>query len=229
MQNPPLRFVCISGDREEERTVAIHTLIIAGWTGRDQAKVDAHIAELAALGVAPPATTPCYYRVAANQLTTADEIQTAGRAATGEAEAVVIAMDDGMWVGVGSDHTDRELEATGVTLSKQLCAKPVSPQLWKLDDIADHWDRIALTADATIGGAVRRYQDGTLAAMRTPDDLIARYGQGPLAPGTAMFCGTLAVQGEITFADRFAVALEDPVLGRRLEHAYDIEALPIAG
>lgn len=224
-----LHFTCLGRDSSEQRDLVVDRLVIAGWTGRDQAKVNQHIAELAALGVAPPASTPCYYRVAAAQLTTAAHIQVAGSESTGEAEAVLVAMDDGLWVGVGSDHTDRKLEATGVTLSKQLCAKPVSQMLWRLDDIAGHWDRIVLRSEATIGGVTRRYQDGTLAAMRTPDDLIGRLGQGPLSPGTAMFCGTLPVIGTISFADRFTVSLEDPVLGRTLSHSYTIEALPVAG
>ncbi|MEL6483080.1 MAG: DUF2848 family protein, partial [Pseudomonadota bacterium] len=37
--------------------------LVAGWTGRDPAKVAHHIEELAAIGVAPPSTTPLYYRV----------------------------------------------------------------------------------------------------------------------------------------------------------------------
>ena len=181
--------------------------------------------------MAPPASTPCFYRVSAANLTTAEHIQVAGTDSTGEAEAVLVALDDGMWVGVGSDHTDRVLEATGVTLSKQLCAKPIAPALWRMEDVAGHWDRIVLRAEATIGGKARIYQEGTLAAMRTPADLLARYGRedGRLDPGTAMFCGTLPVMGGIEFAGKFKVVLEDPVLKRKIEHSYTIEPLPIAG
>ena len=42
-----------------------------------------------------------------------------------------------------------------------------------------------------------------------------------------MFCGTLAAIGGIRPASRFEVELEDPVLGRTLRHAYDIEVLPV--
>lgn len=224
-------FLCVLKDRVREQRQVIDTLVIAGWTGRDQAKVDEHIAELAALGVAPPATTPCFYRVSAANLTTAEHIQVVGTDSTGEAEAVLVALGDDMWVGVGSDHTDRVLEATGVTLSKQVCAKPIAPALWRLEDVAGHWDRIVLRAEATIGGTARTYQEGTLAAMRTPADLLARYGRDDvsLEPGTAMFCGTLPVIGKIEFASEFKVILEDPVLKRKIEHRYGIDPLPIAG
>ena len=38
-------------------------LIMAGWTGRDRAAVDHHIAELAALGVPGPTRIPTFYRL----------------------------------------------------------------------------------------------------------------------------------------------------------------------
>jgi len=41
-------------------TLAIDQLVIAGWTGRDPVARDKHIAELEALGIARPATTPIY-------------------------------------------------------------------------------------------------------------------------------------------------------------------------
>jgi hypothetical protein len=70
------------------------------------------------------------------------------------------------------------------------------------------------------------YQEGPLAAMRHPDDLIARYGK-KLVPGTIMFCGTLGAKGGIRPAARFEMELDDPVLKRRMTHAYDIVDLPV--
>jgi hypothetical protein len=42
-----------------------------------------------------------------------------------------------------------------------------------------------------------------------------------------MFCGALAAIGGIRPAERFEVVLDDPVRGRRLQHGYDVHALPI--
>ncbi len=119
----------IDGSSRDAR-LGVDTLVIAGWTGRDEAALEAHIAELEAMGVARPAATPCFYRVAASLLTTAGAIQVAGAGTSGEVEAVLFSAPDGLWVGVGSDHTDRETEAYNVTVSKQACAKPVAPVLW---------------------------------------------------------------------------------------------------
>lgn len=209
----------------------IENLVIAGWTGRDAAAVEAHIAELERLGVKRPKTAPIFYRVAASLLTTAPAIEVAGPDSSGEVEPVVFGFADGLWVGVGSDHTDRKAEAVGITLAKQLCAKPVAPGLWPYDEVADHWDALILRSHATVAGRRRLYQEGPVAALRPPAELMVKYlkANDILPPGTVMFCGTLGVRGEIAAADRFEIELEDPVLGRRLAHAYEIRPLPVEG
>ncbi len=208
----------------------IKHLIIAGWTGRNVAALEAHIRELEAIGVPRPKSTPVFYRVAAALLTTAPAIEVIGDTSSGEVEFVLYAAEDGLWLGLGSDHTDRKAETMGVTLSKQMCAKPVGARLWRYDEVAPHWDRLILRAHVTTGGTRRLYQEGALTAMRAPEDLIALYtGGASLPPGAAMFCGTFAVHGGIEPGDRFEMELEDPVLGRSLRHAYDILPLPIEG
>jgi hypothetical protein len=204
----------------------VATLVVAGWTGRDEAALRHHIEELAAIGVPRPSSVPVFYRNATLNVTQTPRLQVLGPDTSGEAEPVVVAHGGRLWLTVGSDHTDRKAETMGIALSKQLCGKPVGGELWLLDDVAGHWDQIKLRAFAIIDGRRAPYQDGTLAGMRTPADLISRLGQ-PLSSGSVMFCGTLAAVGGIRPASRFEMELEDPVLGRTLRHAYDIEVLPV--
>jgi hypothetical protein len=221
-----LRFERHADTLSDQIETAVDTLILAGWTGRDEAAVRHHIEELAAIGVPPPSSVPVFYRVSASNLTQADRIEVLGPDTSGEAEPVLLALPDGRFVGLGSDHTDRKAETMGIALSKQLCAKVVGRMLWRLDDVVGHWDRIILRSFATIGGSRMLYQQGPLAAMRAPADLLARY-EGGLDPGMLMFCGTLAAIGGIRPATRFEMELEDPVLGRSMRHAYDVHALPV--
>jgi hypothetical protein len=207
----------------------IHSLIIAGWTGRDPDVVAAHIAELERLGVPRPKSTPMFYRVAAANLTTLSHIEVVDDKSTGEIECVVFSLSDGMWIGVGSDHTDRQFEAIGVTFSKQLCAKPVSSQVWPFDEVEDHYDELVLRSWAVIDGQRRLYQEGTAAHLRHPRQLMTMAAGIALPVGTAMFCGTLPVHGEIRFASRFEMELHDPVIGRTINHAYDVLAIPNEG
>jgi hypothetical protein len=211
------------------RRIEIAQLVIAGWTGRDKASVEKHIAELAAIGVKPPRAVPMFYRVAASLLTTAREVDVVGGNSSGEVEFVLISAPDALYVGVGSDHTDRKVEAYGVTVSKQMCPKPLGRELWPFDKVDSHWDRLILRSHVTRGGRRLLYQEGEVSRMIAPRDLLERFsGSAFLAPGTAMFCGTLAVRGEIGGGDRFEVELHDPVDNRSLRHEYAVRALAIA-
>src|ERR1700756_3530833 len=153
-------------------TLAIDQAVIAGWTGRDPVARDKHIAELEAIGIARPATTPIYYRCSARRLTTEDQIEVCGNDSSGEGEFVLIGWQGRPFVGLGSDHTDRKVESYSVTVSKQMCDKPIAPVLWELEEVADHWDRLILRSHAWIGGERELYQEGTLNAMLGVDDLI---------------------------------------------------------
>ena len=209
--------------------VAIGQAIIAGWTGRDAEAVEKHIRELEALGVKRPATTPIFYRVASARLTTEPSIEVLGTQSSGEVEFVLLQTLGELWIGTGSDHTDREVEAYGVSVSKQMCEKPIAPLFWRYAEVAAHWDQLILRSYATIDGKRVLYQEGSVAAMRHPDDLIERYAKGGLAEDTLMFCGTHAVHGGVRPAARFEFELEDPVLQRKIAHGYDVVTLPIFG
>jgi hypothetical protein len=213
-------------DRADRVSVVPAALIVAGWTGRDEAALRHHIEELAAIGVPRPSSVPVFYRNAVSNVVQTDRLEVLGPDTSGEVEPVIVALADGLWVGLGSDHTDRKAETMGIALSKQLCGKVMGTELWRFDDIAAHWDRIVIRSFATIGGQRMLYQEGPLAAMRHPDDLIARYGT-KLAPDTIMFCGTLGAQGGIRPASRFEMELDDPVLRRRMTQAYDVIDLPV--
>ena len=197
-------------------------LVIAGWTGRDEAALKKHIRELEEIGVKPPKTTPIFYRVAADLMTQAAEIQVSGPDTSGEVEFVLLSKPDGLWVTVGSDHTDRKAETIGVSLSKQLCAKVVAKDAWRYDEVKPHWEKLVLRS-WTEG---ELYQEGPVTAMRSPEDLLSRY---PLKPGWAMFCGTLAAKGGIRPGSVFRMELEDPVRERKLAHEYRITVLPVEG
>ena len=211
-------------------TLPIDQAVIAGWTGRDPVARDKHIAELEAIGIARPATTPIYYRVAACRLTMEDSIEVCGENSSGEVEFVLIGWQGRIFVGCGSDHTDRKVEAYSVTVSKQMCDKPVASELWELEDVIDHWDRLILRSFAWIKGERVLYQEGTLDAMLPVKELIERqFGKEGLPDGCAMFGGTFGAKGGIRPASRFEIELEDPVLKRSIRHAYDVITLPVLG
>jgi hypothetical protein len=226
-----LHFTTIGQKGQGAVDATIGNLVIAGWTGRNADALEAHIAELEKLGIARPKSTPIFYRASPELLTNGPVIQVVGTTSSGEVEPVIMSLDGELFLGVGSDHTDRKVEAVGVTISKQLCAKPVSATLWRFSEVADHWDNLVVRSYVTAANKRRLYQEGALAAMRHPRDLMTRYlgNGGALPAGTAMFCGTLAVRGEITPAELYELEIEDPVLNRSIAHFYAVKTLPIEG
>jgi Protein of unknown function (DUF2848) len=210
--------------------VPISHAVVAGWTGRDQAAVEKHIRELEEIGVKRPATTPIFYRCSVARITLGDTIEAVGTQSGGEVEFVLLQHDGQLWVGTGSDHTDREVEKFGVTVSKQMCDKPIASVFWAYDDVAPHWDRLRLRSYVTEAGARVSYQEGPVTAMLDPAVLISRFaGSGRLPEGTLMFGGTLPAQGGVRPTNEFEFELDDPVLGRIIKHGYRVLTLPVLG
>ena len=171
-----------SGGVSESKTISINTLVVAGWTGRDADALEKHIRELEELGVARPASVPIFYRNSAARLTTSPMIEVTGGDSSGEVEFVLLQCEGKLWVGLGSDHTDRKVETYNVTASKQMCEKPIAATFWAYEDVSSHWDRLILRSYIEERGERVLYQEGPVTAMRAPDDLIHRYTGGTSLP-----------------------------------------------
>jgi Protein of unknown function (DUF2848) len=242
--NHLLRFLLLGKVKVFNFETFPQNLVIAGWTGRDPAAIKHHIDELAALGVPRPSAVPLFYQVAVPNLTQAHAIQVLGEQTSGEVEPVLVAMNNRLWLTVGSDHTDRQTEAYSVAISKQACAKVLADQAWSYDEIFDHLDTLELRSWIDEDHQRVLYQEGLLAAIRPLSELMSRYqntgnaensnnanntaaGPKDLPDGTVMFCGTVAAKGGVRPASQFHMELFDPVLDRRISHRYRIEVLPI--
>lgn len=208
--------------------VSLQTLVVAGWAGRDLAAIEHHIEELLALGVPRPSAVPLYYRVGENLLTQAPRVQVVGPDTSGEVETFVFPFEGELYVSIASDHTDRKLETHSVALSKQICPKPVARNAWRFTDVAGYWDELVIRSHVEDNGKTVLYQEGTLATLRPPQDLIGGYADGAaiLPDGTGMTCGTVNAIGGIRPAVSFTMELFDPRRGRSLTHSYAVDVLP---
>ncbi len=218
-----MRFIC----NGQWLDIELARLVIAGWTGRDQAAIQHHIDELAAIGVTPPSATPLFYRVAGSLLTQSPRIEVVGTGSSGEVEPMILQAGGRRWLGLGSDHTDRSLEAHSVALSKQICAKPCAGQLWDWDSVSERRDDILLESWIEEDNDWIPYQQGTLAAIRPLDDLIAGARLDELARdgAVAMMCGTFGAKGGVRPAERFRMVMSDPATGRKISHDYTTTTL----
>jgi len=81
--------------------------------------------------------------------------------------------------------------------------------LWPYDEVAEHWDRLILRSHVLASGKSVLYQEGSVAALLHPLDLMER--QSAFADGTLLFGGTLPAYGGVRATSEFAFELEDPL------------------
>ena len=215
-----MNFTTSDGDID----LIIEHLFVAGWTGRDKQAVEHHIEELAAIGIAPPSAVPLYYRVSNSLLTHATSIDVLGNGTSGEVEPLLVQNNGELWIGLASDHTDRDLEAHSVAASKQICLKPAAQTLWKYDDVKEHIDSLTLNCSIKDNGQWISYQSGTLANIRPLAELMSNSDFGD---NSAMLCGTLSAIGGVRPASDYKMELKDPVTKKVIALEYNVKTLPI--
>ncbi len=219
----------VAGKADKNRfSCELRGAVICGYTGREQSGIHKHIAELEKQGIPGPPSVPMFYPKPGWGLCADGEIQVQGAQTSGEIEFILLFREDKIYVGAGSDHTDREVEKYDILKSKQMCPAVFAPNLWSYEEIKDHWDRIEIRSWAIVGAERVLYQESTLAAILPPDDLIARVRarvRGGLE-GVVIYSGTppLLTNGFV-FAQRFEGELADPVKGRKILLGYDIHRL----
>jgi hypothetical protein len=221
-----LQFELPDGDLID---VEVRHLLNAGYTGRDQQSVQAHIDELAELGVSAPSTTPTLYPVSPYLAQQVDTVAVQHRRTSGEAEwAIVITgpEESDVLLTVACDHTDRDLEVHGVAWSKNASPDVLGRKAWRLPDIADRLDNIRMVA--RVGADRTVIQDTTLAALLPPKYWLDVLREKRLfEAGTILISGTVPmVEGVEQFADRWEVALIDPETGDEIICAYRVVPMP---
>jgi len=216
--------------REEEFHFEMRRMVNAGYTGRDQEKVRNHIEELKKEGVPAPESTPTAYEMITQLVYFDDEIEVVSERTSGETEYVLLCSGEEVYVGVGSDHTDRELESVSIIKSKQVCPNIMSDRLWRLKEIRGDWDEIVLRGWVKNEEGERvLYQEALLSAMMTPEDLMDFVKNKSIdrsLDGTMIFSGTIPIlTGKFVYGPYFEAELYNPRTGKRLNCHYQVQVL----
>ena len=207
-------------------------LLVIGYAGRDQATVQHHIDELAAIGIAAPPHVPMVYDLSPELVTSESVVTVAGARTSGEVEPVLVRAGGAWYLALGSDHTDRELEAEDIRTSKAVCPKPVSRTAIRLDgdpvtgDLDAGWDAIAVSS--AIDGLA--YQRGSLAALRVPSDLIAHAIAAGPAGDLVIFCGTVPlIDGAFRYGPLFSATMDVGECTLRLDYNASVQTKASVG
>jgi hypothetical protein len=223
---------CIKEKDGKEKSIdfqPVH-IINAGYTGRDQAAVQAHIDELKEEGIPAPDKTPVYFIKFEERITQDNYFEVLDETDhSGEAEFALLFDKDEIYVGAGSDHTDRKLETIDIPKAKQIYPNTISRDLWKLSEVVGHWDDIIIRSWIKVDGVRTLFQEAALTAMLDANDIIDRVKKLLVDPeetqGLIIYSGTIASIFKAEYSPYFEVELEDPVLGRKLRNFYELKSL----
>jgi hypothetical protein len=224
-----LGFNLITGQEQIPLDFTITRVVNAGFAGRDQESISKHIEELKKQGVPTPEHTPTLYPVSPYMVTQEDFVNVLDGQTSGEAEYVLMIRDNDVYVGVGSDHTDRALEIESIPKSKQIYPNVISREIWLLEDIRDVWDQLLLRSWVIIAKEPRLYQKARLSALLPPDELLD-FVQGnsrdKSLDGSLIYSGTVPLStGEMLFGEQFEVELLNPLNQMRLTCSYRINLM----
>jgi hypothetical protein len=223
----PLRVTVVGREGEQPREFTIVRAFNLGFTIRDQARMQAHLDEVAKEGVPPPrvGVPPIVFPLSPWAVTTASEVPVQYARTSGEVEIVTLVDGDGsLYVSVGSDHTDRDLEAIDIPWSKQVCPSVVAPVFWHWPAVADVWDETEIAS--WVGDQPDHlvpYQRARVSEFLSPPEMVAALARKIRRPeGAYLFLsGTVVSLGEeLAYREYFAMRLHNPVRGWTIEHRY---------
>lgn len=208
-----------------EKVVNIEQLIVVGFAGKDIEKTMEHIHELEAEGIKCPKNVPVVYQCSKEILTTSDCIEVIADKTSGEVEYLILVHGGKYYIGLGSDHTDRSLEAVSIHKSKQLCLKPYAEDFWLYDDIKAHFDKIQMISNQVLDGKVIDYQNGFTNDLLPLERIISEVEKELRTDNSLIYTGTVPLKEGFKYGSRFSCKLVDPVLNREIKLAYDVKVI----
>lgn len=219
-----MKFNLITKKGNEALELIPEHVYVVGYSGSNKEKIYEHIKELEEqLNVAPPKKIPTIFEVSKEMLTQDKNLYFVGEKTSGECEFVIIMKNSKIYIGLGSDHSDRELEALSVPKAKQICLKPISSDIWEYDEIKDHFSQIKLSAKSDS----EDYQIGTLADIISVEEILKELNKSlGKVDNCIIYSGTVPLVSGYKYGKNFYLELNDQILGRKISFDYDINIVP---
>lgn len=208
-------------------TVTPARLYNLGSATVDASSAVAHQEEVADVGVriAFDIPAPRIYPMAVSSVTTDDTVGVHSAATSGEAEIVLVVHDGELYVGVGSDHTDRELERASIIWSKQYSPSVLGRRVWRWSDIEARWPTLVL--ESTVDG--EPYQSSLASVFLPPPKILEVLAERvtSLPSSYLVYCGTYtSIDRKIRFGTTWTATLRDADRNTdsddRLDLSYDV-------
>lgn len=199
-----------------------------GYTGRNKEMTLKHVEELAELGIPEPDEIPSLYPMRKSSITQESSIDVIGSESTGEAEIVLIFGENEkeIYVTVGSDHTDRSLEAVDINKSKQVCDKPFAKKAWNLEEVSEYWDSLELVSFVKTGVEWELYQKQTLRSIIPLEEILNFLEKKKVElKNTIIFSGTVPLIDGFKYGNHYLMELIDPVKQDKISFEYEVKKI----
>lgn len=220
-----MKFNLVTSEGTVSKVASIEKLIVVGFAGRDIEKTLEHIRELEAEGIPCPKSVPVVYECSKEILTTATSLDVIGDKTSGEVEYLVLVQDGKYYIGLGSDHTDRSLEAVSIHKSKQVCLKPYATDFWDYEEIKGHFNEIRLVSTQVINGNKVEYQAGVVSDLLPIERIIAEIAAETVVDNCLIYTGTVPLTAGFKFGEEFSCKLIDDKLQRSISLSYKIRVI----
>ena len=205
----------------------LNRLLIVGYSGSNIEKIKEHIKELKEhLGVPEPKRIPTIFECSRELLTTEKNIKFIGDMTSGEVEYLIIKHSNEIYIGIGSDHTDRKLESISVPKAKQICPKPIGEEVWLYKDVKEHWNEIEAESYQNIDRKKVLYQKGKLSEILPVEKIISelenRVGN---IEDSVIFSGTVPLASTFKYGKEFICKIVDKNNNSTLNLNYKINKI----
>lgn len=218
-------FKIVTKNGESVISADIKNLMVVGFSGKDVEKTMEHIHELEKEGVKCPSEVPVPYQCDPQIVTRKEIIDVIGPKTSGEAEYLILCHEGKFYIGIGSDHTDREMEAVSIHKSKQVCLKPCSMEFWDYEEVKDHLPQLRLISTQVVDGKEIDYQNGVAGDLLPFDVIIEKVQKEVPLEDCLIYTGTVPLLNGFRFGEQFSARLVDDQLGRELSLTYKIHVI----
>ncbi|MDD5544284.1 MAG: DUF2848 family protein [Acidobacteriia bacterium] len=224
-----LTLEIVSLENDHKRTVRFDPvfLLCAEFSGRKEQLAEEQRASTQGPDPARGHKTPQFFPISPQLLTNADKIIVNGKRTSGEVEYVALKFEGEIYITVGSDHSDRSLESSAFSKSKQVCPKVVAHQMILHRELRPYPDELRLSSHVQSMDRKVLYQSASVADLMRLGSLLRSCPLNLDFEGAVLFSGTIPTIADIpVFSPHFYFQLEFPRYQFTIAHDYAVETLP---
>lgn len=224
-----LKLIVESKEGEKELEFEVRKLVNAGRSGRDTEAVKKHMEELRKSGINVGHEFPIFWPKTPDRVTTSSKFEVLPKTvSSGEVEFALLVDKNTIYVGVGSDHTDRGIQETDLVAAKEIYYNVLAPKVWIYEEVKEYWDELVMRSWVKEGENCKLYQEGKLVGILKPEKILeeVKLRVGNNLNGLVVFSGTFpTLSGKLSYSSYFEVELRDDKVGRVIHHMYQAEPI----